>query len=214
MVFDNADNIKMWISKSGSQLESSQLIDLLPKSKLRNIIFTTRDRKAAVKLAQQGNLIEVQELDKDPAKQLLQKSLSCCDIMNSHSNTKVFALLEKLVNLPLAIVQAAAYINKNGITVTEYLLLFNKKEDDVIDLLSKEFKNSRRYANIKNPVATTWLISFEQISQHNPLAAEYLSFMAYIKPKDIPESFLPTGPSQKKQMDAIGTLDAYSFVIR
>jgi len=67
---------------------------------------------------------------------------------------------------------------------------------------------------MKNPVTTTWLISFEQIRQCDPLAADYLSFMACIDPKDIPQSLLPTGAFRKKEIDAIGTLDAYSFIIR
>ena len=65
---------------------------------------------------------------------------------------------------------------------------------------------------IKNPVATTWLISFGQISQKDNLAVEYLSFMSCIEPKDVPESLLPTATSRKKQLDAIGMLNAYSFV--
>ena len=67
---------------------------------------------------------------------------------------------------------------------------------------------------MKNPVATTWLISFEQIRQRDPLAAEYLSFMACVEPKDIPQSLLPPGPTRKKEIDAIGTLNAYSFIVR
>jgi hypothetical protein len=65
---------------------------------------------------------------------------------------------------------------------------------------------------VKNPVATTWLISFEQIQRRDALAADYLSFMCYIDPKDIPQSLLPPGPSRKKEVEAIGTLDAYSFI--
>jgi hypothetical protein len=38
--------------------------------------------------------------------------------------------------------------------------------------------------------------------------------MACIDPKDIPQSLLPAGASRKKETDAIGTLDAYSFIIR
>ena len=63
-------------------------------------------------------------------------------------------------------------------------------------------------------MATTWLISFEQIRHRNPLAADYLSFMACIDPKDIPQSLLPAGASRKRETDAIGTLDTYSFIIR
>jgi hypothetical protein len=67
---------------------------------------------------------------------------------------------------------------------------------------------------LKNPVATTWLISFEQIRHRNPLTADYLSFMACIDPKDIPQSLLPAGASRKRETDAIETLDTYSFIIR
>jgi hypothetical protein len=59
-----------------------------------------------------------------------------------------------------------------------------------------------------------WLISFEQIRQRNLLAADYLSFMAYIDSKNIPQSLLPVGPSRKKEINAIGTLDAYSFITK
>ncbi len=36
--------------------------------------------------------------------------------------------------------------------------------------------------------------------------------MACIDPKDVPQSLLPPGPSRKKEMNAIGTLNAYSFI--
>ncbi|KAG4427011.1 hypothetical protein IFR05_017506, partial [Cadophora sp. M221] len=74
------------------------------------------------------------------------------------------------------------------------------------------FEDHGRYRNVKNPVAITWLISFQQIRRRDPLAADYLSFICCINPKDIPQSLLPPGPSRKKEIDAVGTLDAYSFI--
>lgn len=38
--------------------------------------------------------------------------------------------------------------------------------------------------------------------------------MAYVELKDIPQSLLPPGPTRKKELDAIRTLNAYSFVTR
>ena len=209
LVFDNADDIDMWIGKSGQG--SGRLIEYLPRSKQGSIVFTTRDRKTAVKLAHQ-NVIEVPEIDEDVAIQLLQKCLINPDLVNNRPDTT--ALLKELTYLPLAIVQAAAYINMNGIAFADYLSLLADQEEDVIDLLSEEFEDDGRYDNIKNPVATTWLISFEQIRQCDPLAADYLSFMACIDPKGIPQSLLPAGASRKKEIDAIGTLEAYSFIIK
>jgi tetratricopeptide (TPR) repeat protein len=209
LVFDNADDIDMWITKLGSEPRSGRLIDYLPRSTQGCIIFTTRDRKTAVKLAHQ-NVVEVPEMDEDIATQLLQKSLVNPGLVNSGSDTK--ALLKELAYLPLAIVQAAAYISENGITLADYLLLLADQEEDVIDLLSEEFEDDGRYHNIKNPVATTWLISFEQIRERDALAADYLSFICCIDPKDIPQSLLPPGASRKKEIEAIGTLNAYSFI--
>ncbi|PMD24975.1 HET-domain-containing protein [Hyaloscypha hepaticicola] len=205
LVFDNADDINMWIS------QSSRLIDYLPKSEHGCVVFTTRDRKTAVKLAK-NNIVEVPEMEETVATQLLQKCLVNPDLVKNRTDTK--ALLTELTYLPLAIVQAVAYINENGIALSDYLSLLAEQEEEVIDLLSEEFEDDERYYNIKNPVATTWLISFEQIRQRDLLAADYLSFMACIDSKDIPQSLLPAGPSRKKEIDAIGTLDAYSCITK
>jgi tetratricopeptide (TPR) repeat protein len=205
LVFDNADDINMWIS------QSSRLIDYLPKSEHGCVVFTTRDRKTAVKLAK-NNIVEVPEMEETVATQLLQKCLVNPDLVKNRPDTE--ALLTELTYLPLAIVQAVAYINENGIALSDYLSLLAEQEEDVIDLLSAEFEDDGRYHNIKNPVATTWLISFEQIRQRDLLSADYLSFMACIDSKDIPQSLLPAGPSRKKEIDAIGTLDAYSFITK
>jgi hypothetical protein len=67
----------------------------------------------------------------------------------------------------------------------DYLSLLGEQEEDIVELLSEEFEDER-YHNVKNPVATTWLISFEQIRQRDPLAAEFLSFIACVDLKDVP----------------------------
>jgi tetratricopeptide (TPR) repeat protein len=213
LVFDNADDIDMWITRTGIGLQSEKelrpLINYLPKSNQGAVLFTTRDRKIAIKLAQQ-NVVEVPAMGTDSAAQLLGKCLINADLAKSQIETS--ALLLQLTYLPLAIVQAAAYINENAISLSDYLSLLAEQEEEVIDLLSEEFEDDGRYYNIKNPVATTWLISFHQIQKRDRLAADYLSFMACIEPKAIPVSLLPPGASHKKEVDAIGTLTAYSFV--
>jgi tetratricopeptide (TPR) repeat protein len=211
LVFDNADDMDMWITNPGSEQDFGGLIDYLPKSRQGCIIFTTRDRKTAVKLAQ-PNIIELPEMNIGAAMQLLDKYLASPDLIEKQQDA--MSLLAKLTYLPLAIVQAAAYIKENGIVIADYLLLLEENEEEIIDLLSEEFKDNGRYHNAKNPVATTWLISFEQIRRRDPLASEYLSFLACLHPKDIPQSLLPSGPSRKKEVDAIGTLSAYSFISR
>ncbi|KAF2203114.1 FabD/lysophospholipase-like protein [Delitschia confertaspora ATCC 74209] len=192
LVFDNADDIDMWIAKAkpGQQYdyESQPLIDYLPRSNQGTILFTTCDRKAAVDLG--DDVVEVSDMDEDMAIRLLINHLH--DKKLARDQQDAAALLKELTYLPLAI----------------------SENKDIIELLSEEFKDNWRYQDVKNPVATTWLISFEQIRQRDPFAAEYLSFMACMEPKDIPQSLLPPGPTRKKEVDAIGTLNAYSFITR
>jgi len=101
LVFDNADDINMWISKTGSKAGSSRLIRYLLRSKQGCIVFTLRDRKTAVKLAHHS-VVEVLEMNEDTAIQLLQKCLINLDLANNGPNTK--ALLKELTYLLLAIV--------------------------------------------------------------------------------------------------------------
>jgi tetratricopeptide (TPR) repeat protein len=203
LILDNVDEVHMW---------DAELKAYLPKSQQGCVICTTRNRKVAVKIAAAPNIIEVPKMDEETAMQLLATSLIRPELLASRQGA--LKLLEQLTFLPLAIVQAAAYINENGNTLSEYLSLLEEQEQDVVELLSEDFEDDRRYEDIKNPVATTWLISFQHIQRSSPLAAEYLSFMSCVDPKDIPQSLLPPAQSRKKETDALGMLDAYSFVSR
>jgi tetratricopeptide (TPR) repeat protein len=209
LIFDNVDDVDMWTDKP--QEESGRLIDSLPRSSRGAIIFTTRDKKTAVKLARR-RVIEMSEMDPAGGEQLLRNYLVDQDLLNNH--TAAMALLTQLTYLPLAIVQATEYINENGIGLQDYLSLLEEQEEDVIELLSEDFEDEGRYRDVKNPVATTWLISFEQMRQRDALAADYLSFMACVDAKDIPQSLLPPGQSRKQETEAMGTLQGYSFIAK
>jgi tetratricopeptide (TPR) repeat protein len=211
LIFDNADDMNMWIGSADNRDLSHGLIDYLPRSRQGFLVFTTRSRKVAVKLSQH-NVTEVAEMDEDVATQMLSNSLIDQKLLNNHRDT--VKLLEQLTFLPLAIAQAAAYINENGVTLAMYLSLLEDQEQNVVELLSENFEDEGRYRDIKNPVATTWLISFEHIKRLDPLAAKYLSLMSCADAKDIPQSLLPRANSLKEETDAIGTLNAYYFVRR
>jgi hypothetical protein len=96
--------------------------------------------------------------------------LDMCLVYLTNEQEKADLLLKELAYLPLAIVQAAAYVNVNKITLQEYLSLLAEKKE-LVKPTSKERENV---------IATTWLISFEQIRRHDALAADYLLFMAFI----------------------------------
>jgi tetratricopeptide (TPR) repeat protein len=210
LIFDNADDTDMWLRNADKTRPC--LKDYLPNSKLGCILFTTRSRKTAFELAGHS-LVEVPEMDKPVAARLLQLSLPNREV--AENDPAMLQVLRRLTCLPLAIMQAAAYMDKNDASFSEYLALLQEtKEEDVIEVLSEDFEDDGRYREMKNPVATTWLISFQQIEQDDDRAAEYLSFMSCIDPKDIPQSLLPPARSRKEMIDAVGTLCAYSFVTK
>ena len=86
-------------------------------------------------------------------------------------------LLRQLSCLPLAIIQAASYMNETGMSVDTYRSLLERQEDVMVKLLSQDFEDEWRYAESRNAVAVTWLISFHQIQRLNPLAADYVSII-------------------------------------
>jgi tetratricopeptide (TPR) repeat protein len=206
LIFDNADDMELLTKGSAT---APPLKDVLPQSEDGHILFTTRNRKLAVKVAA-PNVLSIPEIDQDTAKEIFEKLLIQKGLLQDDYATT--ALLEQVGFLPLAISQAAAYINENGISLSDYLSLLGEQERSMIEMLSEEFEDEGRYAEIQNPVATTWWISFVQIQQLDELAAGYLSFMACIDPRDIPQSILPPAVSAKKQTEAIGLLKAYSFL--
>ncbi|RDW90247.1 uncharacterized protein DSM5745_02022 [Aspergillus mulundensis] len=209
LIFDNADDMSMW--SRGTRPESTPLSDYLPQHEQGHILFTTRNRKVAVLLAS-TNVIHVAEPDPKAAMRMMQRSLVDKDLLNDSNQAIALQLLENLAFLPLAISQAAAYINENSINLSDYMELLQDQEAEVIDLLSEDFGDDWRYQDIQNPVATTWLISFQQVQQLNQLAAEYLLFMACIDHRNIPKSLLPEAASKKRTIDAIGLLKAFSFL--
>ena len=207
LVVDNADDQEVLFGPP----DEPGITHYLPEKEDGLILFTTRHREAAVSLA--GiDFVEVKEMDRRDAVTFLEKSLFRKDLLRDEAVT--VELLDEVNYLPLAIAQAAAYLNTNQIFIQEYLQLLKSTEQDMVSLLSREFHDSTRYKNSENAVATTWLVSFDQIRKSDTDAADLLSFMSRIEPKAIPRSILPTLQPEERTVHAIGTLRAYAFIVK
>ena len=207
LIFDSADDITMWTEASPNS-KGGGLRDFLPQSEQGVIMFTTRSNKVAQYL-RSTEIIEIPEMDEHKATKVLKNLLVNKSLLNDQESTR--KLLERLTFLPLAIVQAASFINENMMSISNYVQLLDGQAQDIIDLLSQEFEDEGRYKSTRNPVATTWLTSFDQIRRLNTLAFDYLAFMACVHPKDIPISLLPIATPVEREK-AIGLLISYSFV--
>ncbi|OJJ42892.1 hypothetical protein ASPZODRAFT_104127 [Penicilliopsis zonata CBS 506.65] len=206
LIIDNADDADIWMKSSPSL---PALKTFLPQNRNGFILFTTRNQQLATQLVGPG-IIRLSELDDVMAIDLLKASLINPDLTKDHETTTT--LVRQLCGLPLALSQAASFINENDISLEAYLSLLNQQGSAMIELLSEEFEDEFRYPDIKNPVASTWLVSFQQIQKSSDMAAQYLSFMACIEARDIPLSLLPPAESNIEQQKALGILKAYAFI--
>ena len=204
LVIDNADDAGLFGDTS--------LTEYLPFSVKGSILVTTRNHEVVVGMdIAATNTILVEGMSKDEALNFLNTNLQERQMNNMEHTAE---LLELLAYLPLALKQASAFMAKKNLSTTKYLDICRSSDKEMANLLSENFEDRHRYTaykEIQNPVATTWLISFRHVSDHDQLAADYLKFMCLLSEKDIPLSILPPAEGLAKAK-AIGTLKSFAFI--
>jgi tetratricopeptide (TPR) repeat protein len=208
LIVDNADDMDLILGTE----QSNGIVDYLPTSDNGLVLYTTRNQDVAVSLAN-SDVIELEKLDKQEAMSILELSLIRKQHLDDRATTT--ELLDELAYLPLAVAQCTAYLNRNRNTsIKDYLRLLRNTEQGMISLLSQEFRDDTRYKTSANAVAKTWLVSFDQIRDRDPAAADLLEFISCIESKAIPLSILPPVQSEEQMVRAIGTLCGYSFLVK
>ncbi|KAK4038535.1 acyl transferase/acyl hydrolase/lysophospholipase [Parachaetomium inaequale] len=216
---DAKESLRQYLSadKSGKWLlvvDNADDLDLLgtDHSKVDGIDRYLPDSDNDVAFAAAGSeVVEVPQMSRDEALQYLQKALINKALLNDKAGVK--GLLKILTYLPLALAQAAAYINMHKLSVREYLTVLSKTDHEKIAVLETEFPDRTRNdgSHSTNAIVRTWIVSFDKIKQDADAAA-ILSFLAFIEPTDIPRAMLPPLTSSQKLMHALGVLCGYSFL--
>jgi hypothetical protein len=158
-------------------------------------------------------------MTQDQGVELLRNKLSCP--LDEHASE----LLAALDYIPLAIAQAAAYINKcfPQMTVASYVRELNTNDKSRAKLLSQAANDLRSDGDASNSILTTWQITFERIREENPSAADLLSFMSFFNPQGVPGFLLydslgnePTTEDNSDRVDKfrdnITLLRSYSLI--
>ena len=118
------------------------LSTFLPQTPNRSILVTSRNQDAALRLlGGDRDIIKVEPMDESHALILFTKK-----IRGEFNNGDARRLLQALDYIPLAISQAAAFINQRAprITVTKYLGTFRKSDRDRASLLNRDTGDLRR----------------------------------------------------------------------
>ncbi|MEG3634902.1 FxSxx-COOH system tetratricopeptide repeat protein [Micromonospora palythoicola] len=84
----------------------------------------------------------------------------------------------ELGRLPLALEQAAAYLDQTGMSPTEYLHLLRTR--------APELYSRGRSVHRQETVATVWELSLERLTADSPSSVQLLDVCAYLAPEPIP----------------------------
>ena len=200
LILDNADDAR-WLLEahvtsgavpaSGSQERSTRpLWEYLPQIQHGSVLVTTRSRAVAVQLVEERDIIAVEPMDEVHAIALLQRKLG-----TQSDREDTLELVAMLDFMPLAIVQAAAYIGQSAprCSIRQYIKKFQKTDRSKTSLLTYEAGHLRRDGDAKNSIIITWQISFDYILRERPSAADLLSLMSSFDQQGIPEGFLRNG---------------------
>jgi tetratricopeptide (TPR) repeat protein len=210
LILDNADNIEI-ASK------------FLPTGGKGNILLTTRSQATGKNI----KAIEIEKMLPEEGVFFLLRRAKVLDedtsvnTVSDRDKNDAKAIYDLLDGLPLALDQAAAYIEENRSSLQDYLTLYHTHRYTLL-------KRRGSFSQLDYPqsVATTWLLSFKQVEQNNPASAELLRLCAFLHPDAIPEEIIETGSVDLGPIlqsivgdpiqvaDAIGELRKYSLIRR
>lgn len=199
LILDNVDDAGFLIETRPSAAQDVQTsgtsygksrrpIDYLPHCSHGRILVTTRSRDAALEfMEQQRDFITLGPMDNQEALALLNRKLK--GHMDQLTSTELITALECI---PLAIVQAAAYIFQRlpRYSVQQFIEDFRKNDRKRSSLLNHAGERLRRDREAKNSIIITWQISFDHIRDTRPSAADLLSLMSFFDRQGIPETLL------------------------
>lgn len=208
MIIDNADDHKVLMSITNNSSKLAQTSDYLPRSNRGAILYTTRSKRVA-NASMQSNVLELGVMGETEARQLLTRRVTK-QVLLDHE-TAVDEVLEVTARLPLAIVQAAAFMNINDVSVSDYISLFRRTGED-LGPLHQHSNDPDTYQGFDSTIAKTWHISFDQVRKENKVAANLVSFIACIDSSNIPQTLLPCEASSMQQTKALETLIKYAII--
>ena len=168
--------------------------DYLPQSQNGSILITSRSREAVLKHIEEKGVINIGSMGEEDALALFEKKLG-----KQGDDKYITELAAVLEYMPLAIVQAAAYISQRAprYSVRQYLEEFQKSDRKRTNLLNHEGGELRRDVEARNSIIITWQISFDHIQQVMSPAADLLSLMSFFDRQGIPEVLLRDQSGQK-----------------
>ena len=191
LVIDNLEDVEV-------------LKNLMPSGTIcGHILITTRNANLRSLPARTYRL---QEMCPDEAAQLLiHRAIPDCsdDDILPRVRDEARLIVEELGCLPLAIEQAARYIQQSLDGIFDFRSIYQSNQRRILDRPgSLEYSKS---------VSTTWLLSFEMLKRKCPDALTLLNLFAFLNPDDILVDFLRAGIGGLSEHVKSLVTDPYKF---
>jgi tetratricopeptide (TPR) repeat protein len=200
LIFDNADSVddlRPWLPGGP-----------MPPGGHGHVIVTTRRGGFAAL----GEVMDLDVITPEDALALLRTRVPGLDEATGNE------LAEEFGCLPLALEQAAAYLDRTGLPAGDYLRLLRRR---AADLYARGQVSGRA-----DKIATLWDLSLERIAAEDPAATQLLDLFAYLAPERIPlalftahpdllpEPLATTAADELAFTDALGVLVDFSLIKR
>src|SRR4029077_2066555 len=105
--------------------------------------------------------------------------------------------------LPLALEQAAAYLDQTQLPPAEYLELLQAR--------AAEMHARGRPGDRPDTIATLWDLSLERITAEDPAAVQLLDICAYLAPEPVPLDLFTAHPGQLPEPLSSAAADPLAF---
>lgn len=178
LILDNADELML-------------LPNFLPSALEGHLLLTTR----AAATGRLAHRLEIGILEPEQGAWFLLRRAALLEpfetLQQASQKERELALKisQELGGLPLALDQAGAYLEESGIDLDSYWQIYQQHRADLLA------KRGGLVIDHPAPVATTWSLSFGQIKEKNPAAADLLRLCTYCSPDAIPEEILTADAS-------------------
>lgn len=185
--------VKRWLAKSTRWLLIldnvdilEMIADFLPVDITGDILLTTRLQA----LGTNAQSVEVEKMAPEESVTFLLRRIKALassgllDRTTEENQAQAMQIVAAMDGLPLALDQAGAYIEETRCGLSQYHDLYATRR--------KELLLRRGKFSIDHPdsVTTTWSLSFQQIEQENPTAANLLRLLSFLDPEAIPEEIV------------------------
>ncbi|OCK72888.1 FabD/lysophospholipase-like protein, partial [Lepidopterella palustris CBS 459.81] len=178
LIFDNVDRE---YRQDNTDPNAYDINRYLSRANHGSVLITTR----LTKLAQLGVSWKLNKVSSSQASEIFQNRYS-----RNYDPVEIEELLSLLEGLPLAISQAAAYLQESGIGPKTYIKLYNQQYEELMESQHRTGIPLQDYPD--RSVWTTWTISYNAIRAKNKPAANLLLLWACLDNNDLWYGLLTT----------------------